>query len=55
MVAIFKPRTSRLKPPSRIKASAFDKMIADCNKPHKASAELRARLAEARRLIKEPI
>lgn len=54
MVALFKPNTARMKPPAKIKAAAFDRMVADCNKPQKAPAELRARLAEARRLIREP-
>lgn len=52
MVAIFKPNPARTKPPAKIKAEAFDRMIVDCNSPQKAPLELRARLAAARALVK---
>lgn len=54
MVALFKPVTARMKPLAKIKSADFDRMVSDCNSPQKAPIELRARLAAARRLIKEP-
>lgn len=54
MVAILKPRSASPKPPSRIKRADFKRMLETCNARPKAPLELKARLAAARALIRNP-
>lgn len=53
MAAILKPRDPAFKPPARIAARDFSRMMMLCSEPKRASEEVRARLAEARRHIKD--
>lgn len=55
MAISFKPRTGAYKPIGRLNSAAFAMIVEDCRNPPRASADLKAKVAAAKRSVKDRI